>query len=142
MKIRQTEPRDVPKLYEIYWRSPYEFGLPAFDSTELLESLVAVDENDEPYMMLSALKIADMFLLVDHERDTPASRAEALCGLFAEMKPRLIAMGISNATAYMGPKVPKGFDRRLKRLGGFIMDWRCIKFIHKGETVCHQQQQQ
>ncbi len=132
MRIRKLERRDIPKLYEIYWRSPYEFGLPAFDSPELLESLVAVDENDTPYMMLSALRIADMFLLVDHEWKTPALRAMAICDLFSEMKPRLIAMGISNATAWIGPKVPTGFDRLLKKLGGFIMDWRCIKFIEKG----------
>jgi hypothetical protein len=132
MTIRRLEKRDIPKLEEIYLRSPYEYGLPAFDSPELFESLVAVDENDEPHVMVSALKIADMFLVMDHDWATPALRAEAFCCLFAEMKPRLEAMGVSNALAFIGPKVPMGFDRLMKKLGAFSMDWRCVKWIKKG----------
>jgi hypothetical protein len=129
MIIRRLEKRDILKLEEIYLRSPMKYVLPMLDSPELLESLVMVDENDEPHVMVSALKVAEMFLIMDHEWETPAFRAVAFSELFAEMRPRLEAMGVSNAYAFMGPSVPKGFDRLLHKLGARIMEWRCVKWI-------------
>jgi hypothetical protein len=129
MTVRRLEKRDIPKLEEIYLRSPYEYGLPAFDSPELFESLVAVDENDEPHVMVSALMVAEMILIIDHEWETPALRADAFCSLFVEMKSRLEAMGVTDAYAFMGPEVPRGFDRLLHELGAIASECRLVKWI-------------
>jgi len=132
MVIRELRQSDIPKLEAIYARSPMKYELPALNSRELLDSLVMADEKDEPHILVSSLKVVEMFLIMDHEWETPAFRAAAFCKMFEQMKPRLIAMGISNAYAFMGPLVPKGFDRLLYSLGARVMEWRCVKWIKEG----------
>ena len=129
MVIRRLEKRDIPKLEEIYLRAPVKYVLPALDSPELFEALVAVDENDEPHLMVSALMVAEMILVIDHNWETPALRAEAFVSLFVEMKSRLEAMGVTDAYAFMGPKVPRGFDRLLYKLGAIASECRLVKWI-------------
>ena len=129
MLIRELKPSDIPKLEAIYGRSPMKYDLPMLDSPELLASLVYADDKDEPHILVSSLKVAEMFLIMDHDWETPAFRSIAFSELFEQMKPKLVEMGISNAYAFMGPLVPKGFDRLLYKLGARVMEWRCVKWI-------------
>ena len=132
MQIRPMEARDIPKIEEIYAKSPMKYDLPMLDSPNLLSALVMVDDKDEPHVMLAAERVAEMYLVMDHDWETPAYRAIALQNLHLEVGPRLRAIGIKSAYAFLGPDVPKGYDRRLYRLGAREMIWRCVKWIAGG----------
>lgn len=133
MNIRAMKPEDVPKIEAIYARSPAKYDLPMLDSPNLLSALVMVDEDDKPHALLVAEMVAEMYLVMDHDFETPAYRAIALTELAKAVVPQLELKGIHSAYAFLGPDIPKGYDRRLYRLGARKMIWRCLKWIRGGD---------
>lgn len=133
MIIRAMKTEDIPKIEAIYARSPAKYDVPMLDSPNLLTSLVMVDDDDEPHALLAGEMVAEMFLVIDHEWETPAYRAIALNELAKAVVPQLEARGIHSAYAFLGPDIPTGYDKRLYRLGARIMTWRCVKWIKGGK---------
>lgn len=133
MFIREMKPEDVPKIEAIYAKSPMKYDLPMLDSKNLMCPLVMVDDDDEPHVLLAGERVAEMFLVMDHEWQTPAFRAIALAELHSAVVPKLKQEGIRAAYAFLGPDVPRGYERRLWKLGARVMEWKCLKWIREGD---------
>lgn len=128
MLIRAMRKDDIPKIEAIYASSPLKYDIPMLDSPVLLSALVMVDENDEPRVMLAAEQVAEMVLVMDHSWQTPAFRAIALKELHSAVVPVLEVKGIRAAYAFLGPDVPKGYQKRLHAMGANLMNWVCLKW--------------
>jgi hypothetical protein len=132
MFIRDLQPADIPKMEAIYKLSPAKYDLPLLDSKLIESALVMVDDDDEPHALIAAERVAEIFLVMDHRWETPAFRAVALAELAKATRDRMEASGYRAAYAFLGDDVPKGYDRRLFRLGARKMIVRCVQFV-RGE---------
>jgi hypothetical protein len=132
MNIRAMKASDIPKIEAIYRRSPAKYDIPLLDSTMIEDSLVMVDENDEPRAMLATEKVAEIFLVLDHDWETPAFLAFALQELAKSLREKMERKGYRSFYAFLGDDVPKSFDRRLFQLGARKMLWRCVRFGREG----------
>jgi hypothetical protein len=126
-------PEDIPKLQEIHGKSPMKYDVLELDGANLLTALVVCDDEDSPHVMLAAERVAEMVLIMDHEWESPAFRNVALGELHRKIAPIVLGEGISSAYAFLGPDVPRGYDKRLYALGARQMIWRCVKWIAGGE---------
>jgi len=126
MMIRRIERRDHEKIRAIYAKAPSKFGNEKIDfkGRNFVTALVVVDEDDNPRMMLSFHRTAEARLVMDHDYDVPAFRLVALGELIEAAKPRMTALGYDDVIATIGPDVPRGYLKRLKRFGcGILENW-------------------
>ena len=128
MLIRELQASDIPKIEAIYRRSPAKYDIPMLDSQMIESAYVMVDEDDEPHAMLAAERIAEIFLVLDHDWETPAFRAIALNELAQTVRGTMEAKQYRSAYAFLGDDIPKGYDRRLFQLGARKMMVRCVRF--------------
>jgi len=129
MILRPMRTDDIPKLLAIHAESRAKYGMPALDDVNVLEAMVAVDEEDNPRVLLTAERVAELVLVMDHTWETPAYRAVALGELVKEMRDRLLSKDLNSSYAFLGPDVPRSYERRLWKLGARAMDWKCVKWI-------------
>ena len=130
MIIRRIERRDHEKIRAIYAKAPSKFGNENIDfkGKNFITGLVVVDDDDQPHMMLSFHRTAEARLIIDHDFDSPGYRLLALGELIEESKPRMIALGYEDVIATIGPDVPRGYLKRLKRFGcGILENWVLAK---------------
>ena len=132
MLIRPMKKDDIPKIEEIYRKSPAKYDLPMLDSKNLLSCLVVVDEDDNPRALLAAEKVVELFLVMDHDFEQPSTRLLIIELLAKEITVRLNAQGIYTAYAFLGPDIPSSYHRRLFKLGARKMIWDCVKWITRG----------
>lgn len=133
MQIRAMRPSDIPKLESLYARARAKYDIPLLDTKMIVAAPVLVDDNDEPRMMLAAEQVAEIFLVMDHEWETPNVRMVGLTMLGKEIRRRLEDKGFRAAYAFLGPDIPTGYDRKLcAKLHARRMVRRCLKWI-RGE---------
>jgi len=130
MIIRLIEPRDHAKLQAIYDRAPSKFGNPdlGLEGKNFITGYVAVDDNDEPWMLLGFHRTAEARVVLDHDYDVPAFRLVALGELIRAAKPHMIQLGYEYCIGTIGPDVPRGYLKRLKAFGcGILENWTLAK---------------
>lgn len=132
MLLRAMRKDDIPKIEAIYRKSEAKYDLPMLDAKNVEEALVMVDEDDEPHVFLASEKVAELFLVMDHEFESPAFRLLAIDLLSKEMRVRLEAKGYNTVYAFLGPDIPKSYHRRLYKFGARKMIWDCVKWIMRG----------
>ena len=129
MIIRHLRPSDHPKLRELHEKSPSKYELPDFEGRNFPTGFVAVDENDEPRVLLCFRRTAEAYVVVDHEYDVPAYRLVALGELIQAAKPVMGQLGYDDVFGTIGPDVPKGYWKRLVRFGCELFpEWTVVKF--------------
>jgi hypothetical protein len=128
MYIRAMQISDIPKIEAIYRKSPAKYDIPMLDSAMIEEALVMVDDNDEPHALMAAEKVTEIFLVLDHEWETPAFRAVVVTELAKTTRERLESKGYRASYAFLGPDIPRSYDRRLFQLGARKMIWRSVRF--------------
>lgn len=129
MFIRAMRAKEVPKIEAIYAQARAKYDVPLLDGPNIDAALVAVDENDEPRVLLAAERVVELFLVMDHAWETPAIRKIALESLAKEMRRRLEDKGYRVGYAFLGDDIPSSYDRRLWILGATRMVARCLQFM-------------
>ena len=134
MIIRPIEPRDYEKVKELHAKSPAKYELPDFEGQNFIGGMVAVDENDEPRVILCFRRTAESYVVIDHDFDVPAYRLIALGELIEASKPRMIEKGYEDAIGTIGPDVPRSYLRRLQRFGcGILEGCTVVKMQQEGK---------
>ena len=128
MRIRELKSADIPLVERLHANSKLRYSIPSLYGNNILDAQCMVDEEDRPRMILVAERVAELYLVLDAGWQTPAFRAVAITELHQKVRENLEVEGIQSAYAFLGDDVPKGYDRRLYRLGGALMDVRCMKF--------------
>jgi len=130
MVIRPIEPRDYEKVKALHAKAPAKYELSDFAGQNFIAGFVAVDESDEPRVLLCFRRTAEAYVVVDHEYDVPAMRLVALGELIEAAKPVMVAQGYEDAIGTIGPDVPKSYLRRLQRFGCEVFEgWTLVKML-------------
>ena len=130
MIVRELKPEDAESIKELHSASKQKYDVP--ELKDCITAYAVVDEQDVPRGTLLSRRTAEMYLILDHEWESPATRLAAVKALVEATKPRLIADGYSDAYAFLGPDIPKSYLRRLMELGARKMIWTCVHFL-RGE---------
>jgi hypothetical protein len=128
MRFRELRQSDVEAIRA---RSTKEYDkLP--DPEQCEDAIVAVDENGEPRLVMKAQRVAELYVIMDHDWNTPAMRWAMLEQAHRKMRSRLNQKGYKMAYSFFADGVPAGYLRRLIPLG---WDWvrdRCLRFVEGG----------
>ena len=133
MVIRPMRDDDIPKIKAMHSESMQKYDIPELTDANLVTACVVVDDSDAPHAVLMARRTAEMYVVIDHEWESPAWRLVALKELVEATKPKMEAQGFTDAYAFLGPDVPKSYLRRLMALGCRLMDWKCVHML-RGEV--------
>lgn len=122
MRVRNAEPRDIPRLKAIYDSQCIPYDFPDLSDPEFVARLVVVDDTDTPVLAGMARKTVEIYGIFDSSWETPAWRFEALVMLHEAMRHELGRQGYHDAHAWIPPNLVKSFARKLKHLFGWKAD--------------------
>ena len=131
MEIRTIRPSDHEKLKMIIARNPHKYDSEefSFESKNFIHGFVAVDNEDNPRVLLCFRRTAEAHVVVDHDFDVPAFRLVCLQELVQAAKPVMVNLGYEDVFGTVAPDVPRGYLKRLKALGcGVLENWTLIKY--------------
>ena len=130
MIIRRIKPKDYEKVKALHAQSPAKYELPDFAGKNFIAGFVAVDDDDNPRVLLCFRRTAEAYVVVDHEYDGPAYRLVALGELVENAKAVMTGLGYDDAIGTIGPDVPKSYLRRLQRFGCEVFEnWTIVKML-------------
>lgn len=125
MHIRDAEPGDLQSIRERSAKT-YDKLQPPMDSEE---ALVVVDSLGKARVLISAERVTELYMVMDHEWETPAMRWAAVEMIHREMLTRLKAKGYKVGYSFFADGVPNGYIRRLVLLGWDRVVDRCVRFV-------------
>ena len=131
MTIRAIKPSDHEKMKAILAKTPRKYDSEefSFESKNFIHGFVAVDDEDNPRMLLCFRRTAEAHVVVDHDFDVPAFRLVCLGELIAAAKPVMIDLGYEDVFGTVAPDVPRGYLKRLKAFGcGVLENWTLVKY--------------
>jgi hypothetical protein len=128
MQFRETQLGDIIAIRAHSGKS-YD-KLP--DPQDADEAFTIVDDFGVPRMVMKAQKVAELYMILDHEFETPAMRWALIEMAHREMRNRLEAKGYTVAYSFFADGVPNGYVRRLIPLGWNRVIDRCIRFAAGG----------
>ncbi len=102
------------------------------DPADWDEAFVGVDSAGEPRIVLKAQRVAEIYMILDHEFETPAMRWIMIEQAHREMQCRLTGKGYKVAYSFFADGVPNSYIRRLIPLGWNRMIDRCVRFVAGG----------
>lgn len=127
MRTRPLQPGDVESM-QARSSKPYDkLPMPA----QIEDAFALVDDSGTVRAVFMAERVAEVFLLLDHEWETPAMRWEAIRVGVQEVRRRLTGRGFRAAYAYFGEGVPDGYVRRLVKACGAEIQKRIVRFAHE-----------
>lgn len=103
------------------------------DPQDFDEAIVGIDSDGEPRIIMKAQRVAEIYMLMDHEFETPAMRWAMISQAHREMQQRLTAKGYKVAYSFFADGVPNGYIRRLIPLGWTRVIDRCLRFAGGNE---------
>jgi hypothetical protein len=136
MIIRQIKPSDHDALKALQAKSASKYDSEGFDfeSKNFIHGFVAVDDEDNPRMLLCFRRTAEAHVVIDHEFDTPGFRLVCLRELIEAAKPVMVNLGYDDVFGTVAPDVPHGYLKRLKAFGcGVLENWSLVK-MWKGQS--------
>ena len=93
------------------------------------ESIVGVDDQGVARIVIAAEKVAELYMVLDHEWETPAMRWAMIEQAHREMLSRLRGKGYRVGYSFFADGVPNGYIRRLIPLGWTRMIERCVRYV-------------
>lgn len=93
------------------------------------ESIVGVDDAGVARIVISAERVAELYMVLDHEWQTPAMRWAMIEQAHKEMLGRLKVKGYRVGYSFFADGVPNGYIRRLIPLGWTRMIDRCVRYV-------------
>jgi hypothetical protein len=93
------------------------------------EALVGVDKDGIPRIAMTAQKVAELYMVLDHTWETPAMRWSMIEAMHREMLIRLRYKGYRVGYSFFADGVPNGYLRRLALLGWTRMIERCMRYV-------------
>ena len=123
MRFRELQPGDVDAIRSRSLK-PYD-KLPEPVTAD--EALVGVDDAGFPRIVMKAEKVAELYMILDHQWQTPAMRWAAIEMAHEEMRRRLEAKGYNTAYSFFADGVPNAYIRRLVKLGWSRVIDRCAR---------------
>lgn len=138
LRVRELEPRDIPRIKELHALSGFDYELPDLLSNEFERVTVVVDENDVPQMWIAARRSIELFLGLDPQWRNPRWRLDALMLGHEDMRAELEWRGWKDVVAFLPPEVEKSFGRRLERLF-YWAKGRWQHYSRRTEAIGHEQ---
>ena len=127
MEFRELRDGDIERLRA---RSKKEYDkLP--DPRDVEDAIVGVDESGEPRVIMKAERVAELYMIMDHDWATPALRWSVIEQAHRVMRDRLKEKNYRTAYSFFADGVPNGYIRRLVKLGWNRMVERCIRFAEE-----------
>lgn len=120
MTIRPYIPTDEPALRAMHEAQGFGYPFPSIDPAHFAEVLVYCDENGVPVQAVLARKTVEVFYLTSATWRTPAWRLKGLFTLHLAMHDALLALGFTDAHAWLPPRVVKAFGKRLQKGFGWV----------------------
>lgn len=117
--VREYRPSDEPILRALHEAQGHPYPFPDLNHAEFVGILVATDEDDIPVQALAARKTVELFMLGDPKWRTPAWRFNVFAPLHQAMWRAMLALGYTDAHAWLPPSVAKAFGSRLRRSFGW-----------------------
>lgn len=125
MQIRKATQADIDQI-RYHSTKPYDKLEPP---TQHEESLAGVDDQGKVRIVITAEKVAELYLIMDHDWETPAMRWSAVEQLHREMLVRLREKGYSRGYSFFPDGVANSYIRRLVLLGWDRVIDRCARFV-------------
>ena len=97
------------------------------DPQDFEDAIVGLDDSGEPRIVMKAERVAEIFMIMDHEFESPAMRWAMIEESHRVMQERLQRKGYKVAYSFFADGVPNGYLRRLVRLGWGRMIDRCMR---------------
>jgi hypothetical protein len=106
-------------------RQGFDYDFPDVSDELFLVKQVVEHEDGTPFMAALLRLTSEAYLLFDPKSGTPRDRWAALLRIHENVKCEARQRGLADVHCWLPPEVPKGFDRRLMRLGWVRSDnWR------------------
>ena len=80
----------------------------------------------QPEMAILLRLTSEAYFLFDRDAGTAKERWEKFLLVHEAARVTAERAGIDDVQCWLPPEVPKGFERRLKRLGWCPNEWRCF----------------
>ncbi len=118
MNIRPMVPDDIPKLKAIYEEMGFGYAFPDLTAPQFVDVRV-LEEDGDPVMAIALRKTVETYFWMKRDWKTPGWRQEAFMELHWASHREALAMGYTDAHAWVPPEVAKSFGRRLQRVFGW-----------------------
>lgn len=105
-------------------------SLPSPETSDI--AIAGIDADSKVRIVMKAEKVAEVYMVIDHNWETPAMRWAMIEATYAEIRKRLKEKGYSVAYCFFADGVPNGYIRRLVKLGAERVIERCIRFRAEG----------
>lgn len=117
MRIREYTPADLAALRAMHASQRFEYPFPDPGRPDFFATYVLENNSAQPVMAALARLTCEVFLLLDPAEGTPRERYGCLLALHRVAEHDLAARGLSDAHAWLPPRISRGFGRRLEQLG-------------------------
>jgi hypothetical protein len=117
MRVREYSPADLTALRAMHASQHFEYPFPDIERPEFFAKYVLEDDAAQPVMAALARMTCEVYLLLDPSAGTPRERYGRLLALHRIAERDLYARGLSDAHAWLPPRISLRFGRRLEQLG-------------------------
>lgn len=125
MRIRDLRAGELKDLQEKSKMAYDKHSFPAvIDDVFVLE-----DESGTARAVFLTERVAEVFMVIDHEWENPATRWEMVRAGANEVRRRLLSKGYRTAYAFFGDGVKDGYIKRLVRGFGAVVQKRFVRFV-------------
>ena len=125
MRIRELQDGDLEAV-QARSSKPYD----KLNAPERMEvALVGLDDDGQPRIVIAAEKVAELYMVLDHDFETPAMRWAMIEQIHREMLWRLERKGYTVGYSFLPDGVPNGYARRLVNMGWTRIVERCLRFV-------------
>jgi hypothetical protein len=117
VRVRAYTSGDLEEILRIHRASGLEYRLPEMEDWRTTPKVVV--ENDVGRMVAAAaLRLtSEAYLWLDREAGEPEERWRVVVELHEAVRREAERVGYADVHAFLPPEMPKGFKRRLKKLG-------------------------
>ena len=124
MRIRAYTEGDLDALRRLHATQNFGYPFPAdLDDPIFLTRLVLEDDAKRVAMASLVRLTSEVYLLHDPRAGTPLERLKQLLALHRATEQDAYQRGLTDAHAFLPPRVARSFGRRLRRLGWVPEPW-------------------
>lgn len=122
IRIREYSPADLDRLRDIHSRQGIDYPFPNLESPDFIVKAV-IENGTGVDTALLLRRTAEVYLLMDREKGTPADRIGRLAILNEAVPPLASSRGVSDVFCCVPPQIERAFSRRMIPLGWRKEPW-------------------
>lgn len=117
MRIRGYMPGDLERILKIHEQSGLQYRFPDVDDWRMNPKIVVEDDAGKLVMAAGLRMTSEAYLWLDREAGTANERWKMLLALHETVRRKAEKLGYEDVHAFLPAEMPRGFKRRLGRLG-------------------------